>query len=485
MTINLTEKFPLVTIKTIIPTSLQRQDNNFKYEQLRFCYCRLWRYVESIGYLEEINRKLLADISSLKKSLLANTCIEQQDTALRSEELQFMRSVDEYKLKIYELNLELASNFAKINALRSRNGNLVNEKDQVLERISSINTALSVNNNYLRKLLKSLGEFNKKLDLEKQIQNEFYDSIESLQVDVLYQCLVNEEIDRIKPVLIDGKVCFDCDVLKECLRRAKESVKVELGVRLVQNRDELLKCYAENLKKIVAKTNQSHLLDSTTAVEIILAKYSDAIIREKSYNKILSARSFSLAQQLKKIRDNKVKMGTKYDSVVNYLKSCVSDQLEVMGLEKNTLESEIKLYKQLIDLNKKSHRFSNVNQIQNRSKTYGPVGIREISIDFMCVVLENQDERDEYDLSKWELNQRVGDKGDEINAFVLPIGASIGPKSKLCVWSSSVPGVTEDLTSSLIVRGVTQWAKNSVVETRLFDEEHKLRSTLVQNIEFK
>jgi hypothetical protein len=469
-------------------TSLKQRRHEIKLSQYKLLHGRLWRYLESIIYLEEINTRLIAEIKNLKELVNKDQETDQTKNLLKetnvSQEMENISKFNEYKYKCYRLNLELAANFSQIYPLSNHNDELVFQKDLVLESISLTNARILNNNSQLKSVLSNLMEFNTKFENELQIQNELYGSIERLQVDILFHDMINEELARFNT---GNKATQNLELkyqsIKGCLPKIIKNVKAKLDLKLADNRDELAECYAEKLKKAVFQINYESAGNNLTLLKSILDKYLEIYSQEKSFNETLNKKSIKLCEKLENVQSERIESCTKYDSAIHYFKANALDQLEVFNLEKETLQAEIDLYRQLIDTNRKPRK--KIHHIRNRGKTYGPVGIAEISADFKCLVLTNQNGADEYDLSKWVLKQRVDDNDEcESIVFELPVGTSIRPKSKLFVWSN-IEILAKNPSKNVINRDVEEWARSDTVETRLFDDESHLRSILLQNVEFK
>lgn len=54
-----------------------------------------------------------------------------------------------------------------------------------------------------------------------------------------------------------------------------------------------------------------------------------------------------------------------------------------------------------------------LSQVKNQKEIKGPVGIREVSFDSRCIVLENMSDKSEFDLSGWRLERTFEGPNDD------------------------------------------------------------------------
>lgn len=128
-----------------------------------------------------------------------------------------------------------------------------------------------------------------------------------------------------------------------------------------------------------------------------------------------------------------------------------------------------------------------VSQVKNLKEIKGPVGIREVSYDSRCIVVENMSDKSEFDLSGWRLERTFGsdqeaDQDKRRITVTLPTGTYLERKSRINIWAGYVDNVREDLRADVIFQHLRDWGKASVQVTKLYDQNNELKAIHKKNV---
>lgn len=118
--------------------------------------------------------------------------------------------------------------------------------------------------------------------------------------------------------------------------------------------------------------------------------------------------------------------------------------------------------------------------VKNTKEIIGPIGIRDVSIDSKCIIIENLSDRNFYDLSGWHLERMVDGK-QQIIKVQLPDSAILQPKSRLNLWcGKSESQIEPNSKSDIVYESIDHWGKGKVIVTKLFDAHSDVKSIHTQ-----
>lgn len=139
-----------------------------------------------------------------------------------------------------------------------------------------------------------------------------------------------------------------------------------------------------------------------------------------------------------------------------------------------------------VTMNECSRSLLLVSKVKNLKEIKGPVGIREVSFDSRCIVLENMSDKNDFDLSGWHVERTfegVDDNAERKIRVTLPDGSFLERKSRLNLWSGrAVDGVNEDFRTDIFYRHLSDWGSGTVQVTRLFDNNGELKAVHTKNV---
>lgn len=128
-----------------------------------------------------------------------------------------------------------------------------------------------------------------------------------------------------------------------------------------------------------------------------------------------------------------------------------------------------------------------LSKVKNLKEIKGPVGIREVSFDSRCIVIENMSDKSDFDVSGWYLERTFEGENDDHTRNIkvtLPDGSFLERRSRLNLWAGYVDNVNEDFKSDILYRHLTDWGTGNVQITRLYDRDNHLKATHTKNVIF-
>lgn len=484
---------------------------------------KLEEYLERVKHLEAENNSLIDLIVDMKQRILTNTMTIKSDyefplnilknslnaeagnevvAKLKLRRLNYL--VQLMKTQLKEAEAQSRENTHKIEKLNALNENLKSEKEFLIEQIDHSSNDLLKNKLKIEELLTKLTQLNDRLDQQTFERIEYQLGTRRLMEDIGFNRSIHDSFKLELGKLNSEQILNDSNYYKQELEKTIRAIREDYRRMLDENKSEMADFYNQNLEKMESEyqsrielTNQEKKYSNEVGIlKNFRTNFTDDLSKLKSLNSNLEKRFHEVSGKLEDIRAENQQAIEERNDLIKDLKLYLRDQLDTLSILKSgklptsSVDTELKIYKSLLNIGKNDGPSKVITEppiyvydtkVKNLKEIKGPVGIREVSLDSKCIVIENMSDSNAFDLSGWYLERILDNKGNQLKV-TLPDGAVVEKKARLNLWSGNFDNVEENFRSDIIYRHVKDWGKGDVLVTRLYDRNGDLKSTHSQNI---
>ncbi|CAF1387219.1 unnamed protein product [Adineta steineri] len=342
-----------------------------------------------------------------------------------------------------------------------------------------------------------------KLDLEVQTLREEIPFLNDVHAHLI------SEFEQLKPTNgIDTQLFY-----RQELEKAIRDIRRDFDTLHSAQRKEMEDYYTvkieeiqNNARKLVPlQSRQDDLMKMSEQIKSTKFELSDTqklLIHEKDNYKELQERLAKLEEEYNYLRHQREDAN---DNINKELSSShdriqqLSGEIDTILQSNITLESEINIYRRLLD--SETNRLtqqpveqilspeptppsfgSELGKVFNKKIKKGPIAIKDCAPDGKCITLENSSMDKDVDVSNWTLKRRV--EGSPEISYTIPYGLIIKHGNDLKIYARSAQNAHHRPPSQVVNDQLDSWGMGTACETKLFNEQGEEKASHSQKIVF-
>jgi hypothetical protein len=508
-----------------------KSQHKHEKNRLQTLNARLEDYLRKVKQLESDNDSLINSIREIKHDIGSSSHAVKDVFDLPLKILKNSLNAEVNKELIARLKMR---NFKYLTELmRIRLVELTKErrvKSEKLEKLSQLNEALKTERQLLREkydrtvadvdkgeansrdLTSKLQQLNDQLDetildrVKQQVEKQRI--AEEIDFNKAVHLIFKQESERINSVK-QNRGLLNADYYKRELLNSIERIRQDFSHLAQVNKTELREYFESRVTKAELETEQQVKAASEASggdeqsrnypEEVKILKnfhvnFSRDLSLLRSRNVTLESKFKEKLELLDMLRDRNRDAVRDRESLIENLRQSLREKVSQEELESGRVDlirNELKIYENLLNIKPPAiisaapaavvEPIYVVNtKVKNSKEIKGAVGIKDVSVDSKCIVIENMSERNEYDLSRWYLERFVDGSRGMIRVSI-PDGVRLEPKSRVNLWTGDCPAnVQENLKSDIVYREIDDWGKGTTILTRLFDANSEIKSIHTQ-----
>ncbi|CAF0873208.1 unnamed protein product [Rotaria sordida] len=488
-------------------------------------------YLDRVKILENKNLKLTSQLDEISKTWGATS---QAIISQYSGPLDHLRQeVNDCMLFEADLQSRLRRSHYNIDNYRSlihdetswndrqevKRAQLKLEYEHSCAELSALQKSYKQIDEQLKILLKQREDYLNDIDqLNEQSYKSTIDRIKSdLQVQTLREEIpflndvhahIISEFEQLKPASgIDAQLFY-----RQELEKAIRDIRRDFETLNMAQRKEMEDYYhikieemQNDAKKLALPSRQDNFSKISEQIKSTKFELNDTqklLISEKDKFKELQDHLAKLEDDYNYVRNQR---NATYDNINKELTTAHEHIEQLSGeidtiLESNiTLESEINIYRRLLDseTNRLTQQIveqvsspeptpasfgSELGKVFNKKIKKGPIAIKDCAPDGKCITLENTSNDKDVDVSNWTLKRRV--EGSSDIAYTIPYGLIMKHGNELKIYARSAQNAHHRPPSQVVNDKLESWGMGTECETRLFNEQGEEKASHSQKIVF-
>ncbi|CAF3392070.1 unnamed protein product [Rotaria sp. Silwood1] len=393
------------------------------------------------------------------------------------------------------------------------------EYEHSCSELSALQKSYKQVEDQLKTLLKQREDYLNEIDqLNEQSYKSTIDRIKSdLQVQTLREEIpfLNDihahlisEFEQLKPANgIDAQLFY-----RQELEKAIRDIRRDFETLNAAQRKEMEDYYhikieemQNDAKKLPLQGRQDNLSKISEQIKSTKFELNDTqklLISEKDKFKELQDRLAKLEEEYNYVRNQR---SAAHDNINKELATAqehieqLTGEIDTILRSNITLESEIYIYRRLLDSETNRLTQQTIEQVSspeptpasfgselgkvfNKKIKKGPIAIKDCAPDGKCITLENTSNDKDVDVSNWILKRRV--EGSSEISYTIPYGLIMKHGNELKIYARSAQNAHHRPPSQVVNDKLESWGMGTECETKLFNEQGEEKASHSQKIVF-
>jgi len=489
-------------------------------------------YLDRVKVLENKNAKLTGQLDDVTKAWGSSSqAIISQYSApldrLRQELNESMVDEADLQTRLRRSHYTIDNYRSLLNDERAWNDRQQEKREQLkLEYEHSCAELDALQKSYkqvedqLKTLLKQRDDYLQ--EIEQLNEQSYKATIDRIKLDLQVQTLREEipflndihahlisEFEQLKPSNgIDTQLFYRQELEKAIrdIRRDFETLHSAQRKEMEDYYNVKIEEIQNDAKKLLPlQSRQDELLKMAEQIKAAKFELNDSqksLINEKEKFKDLQDRLGKLEEEYNYVREqrNDANDAINKDLVLAQERiQQLTGEIDTILRSNITLESEINVYRRLLDSETKRLSQQPVEPVQspepappsfgselgkvfNKKIKKGPIAIKDCSPDGKCITLENSSTDKDVDVSNWVLKRRV--EGSAEIAYTIPFGLTMKHGSELKIFARSAQNAHHRPPLQVVNDKLDSWGMGTECETKLFNEQGEEKASHSQKIVF-
>ncbi|CAD5235745.1 unnamed protein product [Bursaphelenchus xylophilus] len=491
---------------------------------------KLASYIEKVRFLEAQNRKIGADLDSLRNKWGKDTHNIKQmyeselkeahklidDTTKQKEDLSkelkdLLAEVNNYKLKYSDAQRERSAEKERLNEILTTLSNLESEIHYFQRKIARLEDETKRIKGENHQLVMDLQQARTELDQETLNRIDHQNQVQTLLEEIEFLRRVHEqEIRELQLEAARDTTPENREYFKNELSSAIRDIRQEYDQITNLNKTDMESWYRLKVQEIQTQSarqniEQGYAKEEVKRLRVQLTDLRGKLADLESKNGMLEKQIQELNYQLEDDQRSYENALTEKDNQIRRVRDeCQNLMVELQMLldTKQTLDNEIKMYRKMLDgedsrpglrqlvdqaLVKKDNGFHaeslNEARVDATRHSYqrsakGNVSIQEVSPEGNYVILNNTHRSKEEKLGDWKLRRSIDGGGEVVFTFPKKFVLRPGKSVKIFAKGKGINSPPDQLEAEEI----KSFGAGTSAQTMLYNKDGEERATFIQRV---